>query len=73
MEQRWRPMTWAAVGAVLGLAVGAGIHVALASVLEDAGGAVEELQGFVWNLVPLGTVGGAVLGWALWRRRGGDG
>lgn len=49
-------------GACLGFAFGAGVYTALEPVLEAAESPVSELQGLVWNLVPFGTVGGAVLG-----------
>lgn len=60
------------IGAALGLAVGAGLYVAIASVLEEAGTPLVDLQGFAWNLVPFGTLGGGVLGWwagSRWQRR----
>lgn len=68
-----RQVVGAVLGALAGLALGAGAYLGLEPVLEAADGAVRELQGFVWNLVPVGTVGGAVLGWALARRGGHDG
>lgn len=60
-------------GAALGLALGAGFYTALAAVLEEAGGPLVDLQGFAWNLVPLGTLAGGALGWwaaVRWQRRG---
>lgn len=57
------------VGAVVGFGVGAGVYLLLTPVLETADGLVRELQGFAWNLVPLGTVGGGVLGWIVVQRR----
>ncbi len=60
------------IGAALGLAVGAGLYTVIARVLDDAGSPLVELQGFAWNLVPLGTLGGGVLGWwagSRWQRR----
>lgn len=63
-------------GAALGLALGAGSYSVIAAVLEDAGSPLVDLQGFAWNLVPLGTLAGGGLGWwgaARWqRRRGGS-
>lgn len=75
MGQRSNLTTAAGVlaGAVLGLALGAGAYTALEPVLESADGIVRELQGFAWNLVPFGTVGGGVLGWIAVQRRGRDG
>jgi hypothetical protein len=67
-----RAVLGAVVGAVLGFVVGAGVYLALGPMLEAADGPVRELQGLTWNLVPVGTVGGALLGWVL-ARRGGTG
>ncbi len=74
MESRGTPV-WLTVvalagGAVLGLALGAGLYTALVLVLERAGEPLVELKGFAWNLVPLSTLGGAVLGgWAVKHRQ----
>jgi hypothetical protein len=56
------------VGAAIGLGVGAAIYLWLAPILEDSSGLVRELQGMVWNLVPLLTIGGSLAGW--WFARG---
>ena len=61
------------LGAIAGAAVGFGvawvIYVSLVPVLEDRDDWLRELQGFLWNVVPLLTVGGAVLGWWFVRAR----
>lgn len=59
----------AAMGAILGFAVGAVVYVLLTPTLEASSGILREMQGFSWNLVPGLTVLGAVLGWVLARRR----
>lgn len=72
-----RPSPWvlvmgAVVGACAGLGLGALAHVLAAAGLDAVGGGWRDLQGFAWNLVPLGTVAGGVLGgWAAdrWQRR----
>lgn len=74
MEPRATPL-WLTVlalvgGAVLGLALGAGLYSLVVLVLERAGEPLVELKGFAWNLVPLSALAGAVLGgWALSRRQ----
>lgn len=61
------------LGAAVGLAVGVPVYLILTPVLEASTGLVRELQGLVWNLVPmltvLGGAGGGVIGWRLSRRR----
>jgi hypothetical protein len=59
----------AVVGGLLGFAFGALLYVVANPYLEESGGIIRELQGFLWNVVPLLTVGGAVGGWLLARRR----
>lgn len=63
--------TWllVVVGGAVGLAVGAAVYLGLNPVLEQSTGLVRELQGLLWNLVPLLTVVGMVLGWWFARRR----
>jgi cell division protein FtsX len=53
----------ALAGALVGLTIGSSIYLVLNPVLENASGSVRELQGLLWNVVPLMTVVGAVLGW----------
>ena len=67
----WFRTGWAgaAAGALTGFLVGWGVYAALTPVLEASEGPVRELQGLVWNLVPLLTVGGGALGYVLSRRR----
>jgi H+/Cl- antiporter ClcA len=57
------------IGGVLGLAVATGVYLSLNPVLEQSTGLVREMQGMLWNLVPLLTVLGMVLGWWFARRR----
>lgn len=58
-------------GGLLGFAIGAGAYLLLEPVLESATDWVRETQGLAWNLVPLLTVVGAVVGGLALRRRGG--
>lgn len=62
---RW---LWALLGAGLGAAVGVIIYLLGVPVLEDSAGVIRELQGLLWNTVPLLTVGGSIAGWAGWAR-----
>ncbi len=55
------PWTAAIIGAVVGFAIGAALYGVLTPVLEASSWA-RDLQGFVWNLVPTGTVAGLVVG-----------
>jgi len=57
------------LGGALGLAVGAGVYLSLNPILERSTGLVREMQGMLWNLVPLLTVIGMVLGWWFAQRR----
>jgi hypothetical protein len=61
-----------AVGAGVGIGVGAGIYAGVAPILEQAaGGGLAELQGPLWNLVPLGAFVGGWVGLRLadsWHR-----
>lgn len=63
--------TWGFIllGGALGLAVATGAYLSLNPVLERSTGLVREMQGLLWNLVPLLTVVGMVLGWWFARRR----
>lgn len=62
---RW---LWALIGAGLGAAVGAAIYLLAVPALENSAGVIREMQGLLWNTVPLLTVGGAIAGWAGWAR-----
>lgn len=69
----------AAIGAGLGALVGFGValmlYAQLVPLLEAADGLVRELQGVLWNLVPISTVAGAAGGWwsmDRWHRHGGQ-
>lgn len=55
-------------GSALGFAVGAAVYILVNPMLEDASGWVRETQGLLWNLVPLLTVLGAVVGGLLLKR-----
>jgi H+/Cl- antiporter ClcA len=63
--------TWLFIllGGALGLAVATGVYLSLNPVLERSTGLVRETQGLLWNLVPLLTIVGVVLGWWFARRR----
>lgn len=66
-KQKDRSLWGVLVGAAAGLGVSSVIYLLLNPVLEDSGGWVEELQGPLWNLVPLLTGVGALLGWLVVR------
>ncbi|MGA8248792.1 MAG: hypothetical protein WB797_17930 [Nocardioides sp.] len=57
------------IGGALGLAVATGIYRFLNPVLEASTGLTREMQGMLWNLVPLLTLLGMLLGWWFARRR----
>jgi hypothetical protein len=67
--RRFAPLWGALVGAVGGCAVGIGLYLLLAPVLEASPGWIRELQGFSWNLVPgfllIGTLVGCGIGLAV--------
>jgi hypothetical protein len=58
------------VGGAIGFAAGAAVYLLLNPVLEDASGWIRETQGLLWNLVPVLTVLGAVVGGLLLNRAG---
>jgi len=58
-----------AAGGAVGFGLGAVIYLLVTPVLEDSSGLVRELQGLLWNLVPLLTAVGALAGWWLHARR----
>lgn len=60
--RRFAPWWGALVGAVAGGAVGIGLYLLLAPVLEASPGWIRELQGFSWNLVPGLLIIGALVG-----------
>ncbi|HSK24890.1 MAG TPA: hypothetical protein VK906_17020 [Egicoccus sp.] len=57
------------LGALLGFAVSAAIYLVLDPLLETSSTGVRELQGLLWNVVPVGTVAGFVVGVLLASRR----
>jgi len=57
-------------GGAIGFAVGAVVHMLLNPVLEDASGWIREMQGLLWNLVPILTVIGALVGGLVLNRSG---
>jgi H+/Cl- antiporter ClcA len=59
----------AAGGAVVGFLVGAAIYLLLNPLLERSGGWVEETQGMLWNVVPVLTILGAIVGHQVMGRR----
>jgi hypothetical protein len=63
--------TWVLVlaGGAFGFVLGAGVYLAVNPILERSTGLVRETQGMLWNLVPLLTVIGMMLGWWFARRR----
>lgn len=65
-----RSLLGAVVGGLLGFAAGSAVYLLLNPVLEESSGLVREMQGLLWNLVPLLTVAGAGLGWWIARRGG---
>jgi hypothetical protein len=60
--RRLAPLWGALVGAAAGGAVGVGVYLLLAPVLEASSGWIRELQGFSWNLVPGLLIVGALVG-----------
>lgn len=58
------------VGGAIGFAAGAAVYLLLNPVLEDASGWIRETQGLLWNLVPILTVLGGVVGGLLQNRAG---
>lgn len=64
-----RTWVFALLGGALGLAAATGVYLSLNPVLEESTGLAREMQGMLWNLVPLSTVLGMVLGWWFARRR----
>ena len=56
------------VGGAIGFAAGAAVYLLLNPVLEDASGWIRETQGLLWNLVPVLSVLGAVVGGLLLNR-----
>lgn len=63
--------TWVFIllGGALGFAVATGVYLILNPILEESTGLAREMQGMLWNLVPLLTVVGMLLGWWFARRR----
>lgn len=62
--------TWGFIllGGAVGLAVATAVYLGLNPVLEESTGLARETQGLLWNLVPLATGLGMVLGWWYARR-----
>ncbi len=50
-------------GGLAGFAISSATYLLLNPVLENQRGWARELQGPLWNLVPLLTLGGFLLGW----------
>lgn len=57
------------LGGGIGLVVATAVYRALNPLLEESTGPLRETQGLLWNLVPLLTVLGMLLGWWLASRR----
>jgi len=65
-----RTFVVAVVGGLLGFAVGSAIYLVLNPVLEGSGGLLREMQGPLWNLVPMLTLVGVALGvWGVRHRQ----
>lgn len=67
-EHRGRAALMIAVGIALGLALGVLVYVSLNPALEGRDDWLEEFQGLLFNVVPLGAVAGGLLGWWASRR-----
>jgi cell division protein FtsX len=69
VHRPWFRSAWfgAAAGAVAGFLLGWGIYALATPALEASDGLIRETQGLVWNLVPLLTVAGGVLGYLMTR------
>lgn len=65
-----RSVVAAVVGGLLGFALGSAIYLGLNPVLEESAGLLREMQGLLWNLVPVLTLAGVALGvWGVRRGR----
>ncbi len=65
-----RTVLAAVVGGLLGFALGSAIYLVLNPVLEESTGLLREMQGLLWNLVPVLTLAGVALAaWDVRRRR----
>jgi len=62
-----RGLLGAAAGAVLGFGVGIGVYLLVNPRLEASNSGIEEFQGLLWNIVPVLTGAGALLGWWVLR------
>lgn len=71
VHRPWFRVPWVGVvvGAAAGFVVGWAVYTLATPVLEASDGLLRETQGLVWNLVPLMTVVGGVLGYRLAKRR----
>lgn len=58
------------LGGIAGFAIASVVYLLVNPVLEDSTSWVRELQGMLWNLVPLLTVAGTMLGWWIASRLG---
>jgi cell division protein FtsX len=59
----------ALAGAVIGFALASMIYLTVNPVLEASSSPWREMQGLLWNLVPLLTAVGCLLGWRVGTRR----
>jgi hypothetical protein len=64
-KQKDRSLWGVLVGAAVGLGVSSVVYLLLNAVVEGSGGWVEDLQGPLFNLVPLPIGVGALLGWLV--------
>ena len=64
-----RTVVFVVGGAAVGLALGIGGYLLFNAYAEGRGGTVEEFQGLVSNVVPLGLLAGGVVGYLFVRPR----
>lgn len=62
---RRRRLAGAGVGGIVGLLAGGAVYALGSPMLERSAGLLRELQGPLWNVVPVLAVVGAAAGWAL--------
>lgn len=64
-----RLLVSAVLGALIGFGVGGGIYLLANPLFEASDNWLEEFQGLLWNVVPLGTLAGLVAGVVFASRR----
>lgn len=63
-----RMLLWTVAGAAVGFGATYLLYVWLNPILEGRSDWLRELQGLLFNTVPLGTLVGSILGWLLGRK-----